>query len=134
MMEKVIIDAANAPLGRTSSYAAKQALRGNTVIVVNCNDALITGNKGTTIAEYTASRQRGKGNFRGPFFPKVSEKLAKRTIRGMLPHMQKRGVDALRRVRCYNETPKEYESAKKISMTKDLKVKTIKLSELAKAI
>ncbi len=134
MNEQIVIDAKDAVLGRTASYAAKQALLGRPVAVVNCTDALVTGNKNLIIKRYSQMRARGKGAQKGPTIPKVPEKLMKRIIRGMLSHSQKRGGDAFDRIRCYNSVPKEFESAKKISLAKALRVKTIKLSEIAKII
>lgn len=134
MSEQIIIDAKDAVLGRTASYAAKQALFGKKVIVVNCNDALLTGRRNMVLEQYSHMRSRGRGAQKGPILPRVAEKLMKRTIRGMLEYTQKRGEDALDRIICYNSTPKEFEATKKISLIKELKVKTVKLSEIAKII
>lgn len=134
MKEQIIIDAANSVLGRVASYAAKQALLGNKIIIVNCNDVLITGRRNLILETYSQMRRRGKGWQKGPIVPKVAEKLMKRTIRGMLAYTQQRGEDALDRIICYNEVPKEFESAKKISLARELKIKSTKLSEVAKII
>ena len=40
-----IIDGKNAILGRMASYVAKEALKGEEVVVVNCEEVIITGNK-----------------------------------------------------------------------------------------
>ncbi len=40
-----IIDGKDAVLGRLASYAAKEALKGEEVIIVNCKEVIITGNK-----------------------------------------------------------------------------------------
>ncbi|MCX8159207.1 MAG: 50S ribosomal protein L13 [Candidatus Pacearchaeota archaeon] len=134
MREKIIIDAANSVLGRVASFAAKQALLGKEVIVVNCKDILITGNPKTTISEFSQARRRGRGSQKGPIIPKVAFKFTKRVIRGMLPHFQTRGKDALKRIICYDNSPEEYQKEKKISLSKELKTKSIKLSELIKII
>jgi len=134
MTEQIVIDAKNAVLGRTASYAAKQALLGKNVIVVNCNDALSTGRRNLILAQYSHMRSRGRGAQKGPIIPRVAEKLMKRTIRGMLSYTQRRGRDALDRIKCYNETPKEFEAAKKVSFVRELRVKTVTLKEIAKII
>ncbi|MEM4259358.1 MAG: 50S ribosomal protein L13 [Candidatus Pacearchaeota archaeon] len=134
MTEQIIIDAKDAVLGRIASYAAKQALLGKKVIIVNCNDALLTGRRNMVLEQYSHMRSRGRGAQKGPIIPKVAEKLMKRTIRGMLEYTQKRGEDALDRILCYNETPKEFETAKKISLVRELKTKAIKLKEVVKII
>src|SRR3989304_3472387 len=134
MNEPIVIDAKNSILGRIASYAAKQALLGKKVTVVNCNDALLTGRRNMVLEQYSHMRSRGKGAQKGPILPRVAEKLMKRTIRGMLEYTQKRGEAALDRIMCYNETPKEFESVKKISLARELRVKTVTLKEIAKII
>jgi large subunit ribosomal protein L13 len=134
MKELIVIDAANSVVGRVASYAAKQALFGHTIAIVNCNDALITGRKNLIIQRYTGMRQRGKGQRWAPIVPRVPEKLMKRTIRGMLEYTQRMGEAALDRIRCYNAVPQEFVAAKKVSVAKTIITKTIKLSELAKII
>lgn len=133
-MNQIVVDAAGAVLGRTASYAAKQALLGKKVIIVNCSDALITGRRNLILERYSHMRSRGKGAQKGPRVLKSAFRLMKRTARGMLEYTQRRGEDALDRIICYDDAPKEFESAKKISLVKDLKIKTVKLSEVAKII
>jgi large subunit ribosomal protein L13 len=134
MTTQIVIDATGAVLGRLASYAAKRALLGKQVIIINCNDALLTGNKANILEEYLSARRRGKGSQKGPYFPKIPERLVKRTIRGMLQYTKQKGWDAFKRIVCYNETPNEYESAKKITIVKELQTKSIKLSELTKLL
>ena len=133
----IVIDANNAVLGRLASYVAKQSLLGNRVIVVNCNEAVITGRRTSIVEEYRESRARGGSSQKGPNFPKESFRIVKRTVRGMLSYKQGRGDEALNRVICYNDVPKEYESSKKtiaeISAA-EKRVKTIKLGELSRII
>ena len=131
---EIIVDAANGILGRIASYAAKQALLGKKVLVLNCSNALITGNRRTTISIYQHKRALGGSSLKGPFFPKLTDKLMKRTIRGMIPYKQERGRLALKRIKCYTDIPKEYEQAKKISFIADVKSKIIKTGELSREI
>ena len=132
--EKIVIDAKDSVIGRIASFAAKQALFGKSVVIVNCNDALITGRRNLILETYSQMRRRGKGFQKGPIVPRVAEKLMKRTVRGMLAYTQKRGEAALDRVMCYNQTPKEFESVKKISLARELKTGVVKLGEIAKII
>ena len=134
MNEKIVVDAKDAVLGRIASYVAKQALLGKNIIVVNCNYALLTGRRNMILDQYSHMRSRGKGAQKGPIIPRIAEKLMKRTIRGMLAYTQRRGEAALDRILCYNETPKEFESAKKISLVRALKIRTVTLKEIAKII
>lgn len=134
MNVEIIIDAKNATLGRLASYAAKQSLLGKSIVIVNCNDAVVVGKPISIIKEYRDIRSKGGASLKGPFFPKSPERVVKRTIRGMLSYRQGRGKDALRRIICHNEVPQEYVEAKKILAGKEKSVKTIKLSELSKNI
>ncbi|MDP3881821.1 MAG: 50S ribosomal protein L13 [Nanoarchaeota archaeon] len=131
---EIVIDAQGGILGRIASYAAKQALLGKKVVIVNCEQALIAGRKQNIVEEYQKIRRRGGSSLKGPFFPKDPERVMKRTVRGMLSYTQQRGLDAFKRVMCYNQVPKEYEANKKITFVRDLKTKTISLAELEKVI
>lgn len=131
---KIVIDATNGTLGRLASFAAKQALLGKEVAIVNCNDAIVIGRKLMIVNEYRKIRALGGSSMHGPFFPKSPERVVKRTIRGMLSHRQGRGLDAFKRIKCYNETPKELEKEKKITSKRNKITNTIKLSELSKLI
>ena len=132
--EKIVIDATGSILGRIASYAAKQSLLGKEVVIVNCEQALLTGRKKNVIGEYQLARKRGGASLKGPFFPKSPERVMKRTIRGMLSYTQQRGLDAFKRVMCYNNVPKEYENANKITLVREIKTRTMTLAELEKVI
>ncbi|MBU0761328.1 MAG: 50S ribosomal protein L13 [Nanoarchaeota archaeon] len=134
MTTKIIIDAAEGALGRIAGFAAKQSLLGKEVVIVNCNDAMITGSPRTTIAKYAQKRARGGSAQKGPYFPKSPERIMKRTVRGMLSYKQTRGRQALKRIICYNQTPSEFEDAEKISMKREIKVKAIKLKKLSEEL
>lgn len=130
MNQKIVIDASGGSMGRIAAHAAKQALLGKEVIIVNCNDAVITGQPRTTIKNYQQKRARGGSAQKGPYFPKNPERLMKRTVRGMLSYKQGRGDAAFKKIMCYNSVPEEYKDSEKTSMKKLFHSKTIKLSEL----
>ncbi len=130
----VIIDAKNGILGRVASNAAKLALLGNKVIIVNCNLAILSGRKRMIINEYITSRIRGGSSLNGPHFPKEPFRIMKRTVRGMLSYTQERGRTALKNVICHNTTPIEYESVEKISFGKESRSGTITLGDLSKEL
>ena len=133
-MRSIVIDANNAILGRLASFAAKQALLGKNVIIVNCSEAVVSGGRDSVIADYRETKARGGSSLKGPFMHRAPFKMVKRTIRGMLKHREGRGNEALKRIMCYNDTPEEYKEVKKLLAGKEKKVKTIKLGELSKAL
>lgn len=122
-----VIDGSGAVLGRLSSFAAKEALKGEEVAVVNCEQVIITGNKSKIQADFEEKRSRFGHSQRGPVHSKLGFQIVKRTIRGMLPNFRAgRGKEALKRIKCYSKVPKEFESVKKIEM----KVSKLKYAEV----
>ena len=99
----MIIDATNMILGRLASKAAKQALLGENIIVVNCEKAVVTGSGKQILENYIQKSSVGQVN-QGPYFPKRPEMLVRRTIRGMLPKKPK-GRSAFERVTCHIGMP-----------------------------
>ncbi len=101
-----IINAQNQILGRMAAFIAVQALSGEEVVVVNCQEAVISGHPRDIIAKYKNRRQRGEA-YHGPFFPRSPERIVKRTIQGMLPHKKRQGRKALSLVKCYLGLPSQ---------------------------
>jgi len=121
--EEVVIDAENAVLGRTAAFAAKQALYGKKIAIVNCNNMIILGNPNSILEHYKHKIVRGSTEY-GPYYPKTVEKLVKRVIRGMLPYKKKRGSEAFKRIKCYKGMPAEYANKKKMDFKKELRFST----------
>ncbi len=106
-----IINAEGLILGRLASKVAKMLLEGEEVVIVNAEKAIITGNREDIFAKYkqrTELRTRTNPR-RGPFYPKRSDEIVRRTIRGMLPWKTDRGRKAFKRLRVYVGVPKEFE-------------------------
>ncbi len=93
-----IIDGKNAILGRLASYVAREALKGEEIAIVNCEQIVITGNKQRIKEELEKKRGRVGSTEKGPKVSRTSEKIVKRTIRGMLPNYRTgRGRVALKK-------------------------------------
>lgn len=104
MARHLIIDATNTILGRLAAYAAKQALLGYKVSVINAEKAVVSGAKRRILNE--AKRKKAMGVPRkGPFYSKLPDRYVRRVIRGMLPYKQPRGRAAYERVLCYIGDP-----------------------------
>jgi len=113
----MIIDGKDAILGRLSAYAAREALKGEEIAIVNCEQIIITGNRKNIEESLEAKRKRVGSTQKGPKVSRMSEKVVKRTIRGMLPNYRTgRGRDAFKRIKCYVGVPKEFEAGKKITI------------------
>jgi len=132
--KEITIDATQSVLGRIAALAAKQSLLGKSITIINCNQAIITGNKPTILEKYKTLRAKGGSSLKGPKISKTPEKLMKRTIRGMLSHRQARGKQALKRIMCYNTCPAEFENQEKILLKRLIKTKFITLLELSKLL
>ena len=134
----VIIDAKNKILGRLSAYAAKQALLGNNVEVINCEEAVVSGTKANILANYIRRIDRKAPN-KGPYLYRRCDFFVRRTIRGMLPFQQSRGQTAFRLVKCHVGVPEIFKDEKAVNLehadAKKFKlVDYIKVKEICRAI
>lgn len=132
----MIIDANDLILGRIASFVAKKALLGERVDIVNCENALITGNKDQIFEKYKNKKRRGIPA-KGPFFPKMPDMFVKRTVRGMLPYKKEKGEKALKRIKCYIGVPaqfkdKKFETIVKANITKVPSLKYLKVKDICK--
>ncbi|MFH1365243.1 MAG: 50S ribosomal protein L13 [archaeon] len=128
-----VIDGEGAVLGRLASYAAKEALKGEEIIVLNSEKIIITGSKKWIEGEFTRKRQMAGTSQKGPRHSRPSYMIVKRTIRGMLPdHRTGTGRDAFKRIKCYVGFPEEFKDKKTIKIVGKEKNKFIKVEYIAK--
>ena len=128
-----IIDGKEAIMGRLASYAAKEALRGEEIVILNSEKVIITGNRKSIKEDFEEKRTRIGSGQKGPKISRSPQKILKRAIRGMLPdHRKGRGKEAFGRIKCYVGIPKQFEASKKISGGKEIKSKFITIGELKK--
>lgn len=101
-----VFDATGCVLGRLASKAAETILEDEEteLVIVNCEKAIVTGDKDTVLQRYREKYQRGTAR-KGPHFPRVPDRLVKRTVRGMIPYDKPRGRNAYKRLRCYIGEP-----------------------------
>jgi large subunit ribosomal protein L13 len=128
-----IIDGKNAVLGRLASYVAKEALKGEEIVILNCDQVIITGNKKNIREEFEEKRRKVGSGQKGPKHSRSTDKIVKRSIRGMLPnHRLGRGKIAYRKIRCYVGVPKEFQESKKIIGGREKKSKFVYVKEISK--
>ena len=118
-----IIDAEGVVLGRFCTVIAKRLLKGEEIIIINTEKAIVTGNKKMLKARYKHEREVGTYR-KGPFFPRMPDQIVKRTVRGMIPYQTSHGRAALKKIKCYIGIPKEFEG-KKFEIIKDAKKQPI---------
>ncbi|VVB71090.1 50S ribosomal protein L13 [uncultured archaeon] len=106
-IQVLVLNAENAIAGKLSACAAKSALQGVEVKIINSEKAVITGDKDYIVTRYFNKReQKNKAN------PEESFKLSRRPdlflkkmIKGMLPKHNRTGSDAEQRITCYYGNP-----------------------------
>jgi large subunit ribosomal protein L13 len=123
-----VIDATDARLGRMATHVAKAALQGRTVVVVNCEEAIITGTRSNIMEKYTHIRQLGRPT-KGPFLPRMPDRFVRRVVRSMLPYKTPHGREAFHRVQCYIGTPSQFEG-KGVRLEDKPATRRMKLREL----
>jgi len=118
--EPIILDATDQIMGRLASYAAKNALSGNTVVILNAEKAVISGRRGNIVEEAKRRlKTRTLANQEtAPVHQRRPDLYLRRVVRGMLPWKKAKGKAAFHRVLVFMGAPEEY-SNKKASRVPD---------------
>jgi large subunit ribosomal protein L13 len=126
-----VIDANGLILGRLASLVARRLLSGEAIAIVNAERAVVSGSPETTVLKYQTMRTKGSKE-KGPYFPKRSDMILRRTVRGMLPYKQALGKEAFGRLRVYVGTPPELADVdvETLSSAHKSRLSTIKVTDL----
>ena len=116
----MIINGENLILGRLATYTAKQALLGEKVDIINAEKVVVTGKKQDLLKRYRERVNKGDP-LKGPYFPRMPDRLVRRAIRTMLPYKKQRGSLAFKKIMCYIGTPTKF---------KDKETKTLKSADI----
>ena len=113
----MIIDAKGLIAGRLASKVAKAIINGETVTVVNAQDAIIVGNKESILEKYKRRVDAAvKSNpHYGPKYSRIPDRIFRRMVRNMLPtkkSAKKRGIEKLS---VHNAMPKELAKEKMLT-------------------
>jgi large subunit ribosomal protein L13 len=110
MSKQLVLDAKNQIVGRLASYAAKQAIEGYMVVVLNAEKAVISGRRSNVIEEAKRRlRTRTLGHQENaPVHQRRPDLYFRRVIRGMLPWSKPKGRAAYHRVHVYMGVPEEF--------------------------
>jgi large subunit ribosomal protein L13 len=128
-----VIDANGLILGRMASIVAKRLLNGEEIIITNAEKAIVVGSKDTIVSQYQAKRKLNHPR-KGPKFPRMPDRILKRTVRGMLPYQQGRGKTAFKNLKVYIGIPKEFKDNKSETLDKAKNIgneKFLKLGEIS---
>lgn len=141
-----VFDATDMVIGRLASHVAKILLNGqkdgtlDRVIITNAESAVVSGSKKAVFATYRKKYELNHAR-KGPFFPRMPDKILKRTVRGMLPYQKKSsGRAALRNLRvvmgCPNhlvtgELPEGHERGDMSKLTRPLPQRYVRLGKIS---
>lgn len=99
-----IIDANENILGRLGSKIAKRLLHGEEIKLVNCENVFLLGKKHYLVEKYKL-KLSNKVIKQGPYYSRSPADMVKRAFRNMLPYKNQRGIEAFKRLKCYNSVP-----------------------------
>jgi large subunit ribosomal protein L13 len=102
-----IIDAKGLILGRMASIIAKRLLQGESIIILNAEKAAISGKRLQIVKDAKTFLEVGHPK-KGPYHPRMPDKIVRRTIRGMLPRKKPKGKQAYKRLKVYLGIPSEF--------------------------
>lgn len=136
-MAKKIFNGESATFGRISSLIAKELLKGNSVILINSEKVLISGDKKEYVNKMRAKMKMGRGaSMKGPKYIRREDLILKRMIRGMLPWDRAKGRNAFKNLRCYigsgNLSDEEIKKAIEIKFKKPQK--SFRVEEFVRAL
>ena len=113
--EPLVLDAKNQVLGRLASFAAKRAIGGDMVIILNAEKAVVSGRRSNIVEEAKRRlRTRTLGTqTNAPVHQRRPDLYLRRVVRGMLPWKKAKGRAAFHRVHVFMGVPEEF-SAKAV--------------------
>ena len=129
MFEKeIIIDGRGHLLGRLASLVAKQLLRGQRVVVVRCEAINISGSLFRNKLKYHEFLNKSCNTNPKRHFKHYSSpsRMFWRSCRGMLPHKEIRGGDALTKLKVFEGIPYPYDQKKRMVVPSALRVLRLK--------
>jgi large subunit ribosomal protein L13 len=113
----IYIDATGHIAGRLCSEVASQILRGQRIVVLNAEKAVLSGKRDTVIAAWKQKLELGSkvNPIYGPLHPRKPDNIVWRMVRGMVPKTKPKGTLGLKRLRVYIGVPEKYAG---VTMTK----------------
>lgn len=132
-----LVNAEGLIVGRMCSKVAKRLLNGEEVIILNSEKAVFSGKKKSKILEAHIFLEVGAPE-RGPFHYRRPDRFLRKTVRGMLPFKQPKGISAYKRLKCYMGVPLDLKDKEMITFSEassaNLKGPHFTLGELATEI
>merc|ERR1719206_163331 len=103
-------------LGRLASIVAKELLAGQKVVIVRCDEMVVSGSLVRNRVKYAQFRKKRMNTnpSRGPFHFKSPAMMVWRTIRGMVHQKTARGQEALSRLSTFDGIPSPYDKQTRV--------------------
>mmetsp|Transcript_2805 Transcript_2805/g.4096 ORF Transcript_2805/g.4096 Transcript_2805/m.4096 type:complete len:201 (-) Transcript_2805:81-683(-) len=124
----IIIDAREHLLGRLASVIAKELLAGQKVVVVRCDEIVISGSLVRNRVKYAQFRNKRMNTNpgKGPYHFKSPARMLWRTVRGMVHQKTARGQEAIGRLSTFEGIPHPYDKKKRVVVPAALRVMRLK--------
>merc|ERR1711915_1092605 len=124
----VVIDGRGHLMGRLASFVAKETLLGQKVVVVRCEELVISGSFIRNKLKLLMKRNKRMNTNpkKGPFHHRSPSDMFHRVVRGMLPHKHYRGSAAFQRVKCLEGIPEPFNSVKKMVVPDALRIQRLR--------
>merc|ERR1712031_58635 len=112
----VVIDGRGHLMGRLASFVAKETLLGQKVVVVRCEDLVISGSFIRNKLKLLMKRNKRMNTNpkKGPFHHRSPSDMFLRVVRGMIPHKLYRGSAAFQRVKAVEGVPEPFDQVKRV--------------------
>jgi len=123
-----IIDGRDHLLGRLASVVAKELLAGQKVVIVRCDEMVISGSLVRNRVKYAQFRNKAMNTNprKGPFHYKSPAKMVWRTIRGMVHQKTARGQAAIGRLSTFDGIPAPYDKQQRVVVPAALRTMRLK--------
>ncbi len=129
VLEKpIVIDCRDHLHGRLCSIVAKELLAGQKIVLVRCEEMVISGSIVRNQTKYAQFRKKRMNTnpSRGPFHFKSPARMVWRTVRGMVHQKTARGQAAIGRLSTFEGIPHPYDKMKRKVIPAALRVVRLK--------
>ncbi|MHB8397136.1 MAG: 50S ribosomal protein L13 [Thermoplasmataceae archaeon] len=110
MSTPIYIDGTKSIYGKISAYVAKKLLEGEEIVIVNANEVIVTGGREFVLGKFRERRDIGSVR-KGPYYPRTSDQILRRSIAAMLPRKSSSGKEALSKCTVYAGVPRDLKNA-----------------------
>lgn len=114
MKKTVFVDAKGMVAGRLATHIAQKIIKGEKVIVVNAEEAIVVGGRESVMEKYKRrvdAAVKSNPNY-GPKYSRVPSRMFRKMVRNMLPTTKRAKERIIKSLMVYNAVPKEYASEK----------------------